>query len=334
MSKKLLSGITLIELMERRFTSAVLFLGVLILGNAAPLTKALSYSGTATVKVNLLPVYTDTSAMSGILKFLKKGDVVEVQDETINSEVRWCSVKESGQKMMVGFVNCEALDFSTPSRQSMWEIKLPPPPMKTEERQPQARLVPSTPSKVTEPIPQLGPLLQAVWNEDIPRIRDLLGKGADPNAQTSCGTRPLLVAAKKKSPDIIKILIENGAKVEGRDRNGLTPLMSAASVGQTRSVEVLIDAGADLNAKDNKGFTAIMWATMKAFPEVVEILFSSGADLNVKTTEGLTAKRLSQRIIADLKRAPGEGEKPDKEVASRLTRHERVFQMLESAGRE
>ncbi len=324
----------MIELTERRFTSAVLILGVLILGNAAPLTKALSYSGMATVKVNLLPVYTDTSAMSGILKFLKKGDVVEVQDETITSEVRWCSVKESGQKMMVGFVNCEALDFSTPSRQSMWEIKLPPLPIKIEERQSQARLVPSTPSKATGPIPQLGPLLEAVWNEDISRIRDLLGKGADPNAQTICGTRPLLVAAKKKNPEIIKILIENGGKVEGRDRNGLTPLMSAASVGQTRSIEVLIDAGADLNAKDNKGFTAIMWATMKAFPEVVEILFSSGADLNVKTTEGLTAKRLSQRIIADLKRPPGEGEKPDKEVASRLTRHERVFKMLESAGGE
>jgi hypothetical protein len=288
----------------------------------------------ATVKVNLLPVYTDTSAMSGILKFLKKGDMVEVQDETITSEVRWCSVKESGQKMMVGFVNCEALDFSTPSRQSMWEIRPPSPPVKIEERQPQTRLVPSTPSKVTGPIPQIGPLLQAVWNEDIPRIRDLLGKGADPNAQTVDGARPLLVAAKKGNPEIINMLIENGAKLEGRDRNGLTPLMSAASVGQTRSVEVLIDAGADLNAKDNKGFTAIMWATMKGFPEVVEILFSSGADLKAKTAEGLTAKRLSQRIIADLKRPPGEGEKPDKEVASRLIRHERVFRMLESAGGE
>jgi ankyrin repeat protein len=216
----------------------------------------------------------------------------------------------------------------------MWEIKTPPPPIKIEERQPQARLFPSTPSKVTGPIPQLGHLLQAVWNEDIPRIRDLLGKGADPNGQTSCGTRPLLVAAKKGNPEIIKILIENGAKVDGRDRNGLTPMMSAASVRQTRSIEVLIDAGADLNAKDNKGFTAIMWATMKGFPEVVEVLFSSGADLNVKTTEGLTAKRLSQRIIADLKRPPGEGERPDKEVTSRLTRHEQVLKMLESAGGE
>ena len=77
-----------------------------------------------------------------------------------------------------------------------------------------------------------------------------------------------------------------------------------------------------------------MWATMKAFPEVVEILSSSGADLNVKTAEGLTAKRLSQKIIADLKRPLGAGEKPDKEVASRLTRHEQVLKLLDSAGGE
>lgn len=320
--------------MERRFTSAVLILGVLILGNAAPLTDAFAYSGPATVKVKLLPVYTDTSVTSGIVKFLKKGEVVEVEAETITSEGRWCSVKESGQKMMVGFVNCEALEFSTPSRQSVEEIKPPPPPPKIEERKPSARLIPSIPAKETAPIPQLGHLLQALWNEDIARIKDLLGKGADPNAQTSCGTRPLLIAAKKRNPEIIKILIENGAKVDGRDRNGLTPLMSAAAVGQAKNVEVLIHAGPDLNARDNKGFTALMWATMKGFPDVVEILLGHGADVKVKTTEGLTAQRLSQRIIADLKRSIGEAEKAnDKEDISRLrlARHEQVFRILERA---
>ena len=305
--------------MEKRLPLAILFLGVLVLGNGSPLTEVFAYSGPATVKVELLPVYTDTSVMSGILKFLRKGERVDVEAETITSEDRWCSVRESGRKMMVGFVNCEALEYFSPSRQ------------------PSARLIPSVPPKETGPAPRPGYLLQALWNEDIDGVKDLLEKGADPNAQTSCGTRPLLIAAKKENTEIIKILVENGAKVDGKDNNGLTPLMSAASAGKASNVEVLIAAAADLNAKDNKGITALMWATAKGFADIVEILLSNGADINAKTAEGLTAQRMSQRIIAALKRSGDEAENDDKKgdiPRTRLARHERVFRILEKNGGE
>jgi hypothetical protein len=305
--------------MKRRFTSAILFLWILVLGNGLPFTDTLAYSGPATVKVELLPVYTDTSVTSGILKFLKKGDGVDIEAETISTEGHWCSVKESGRKMMVGFVNCEALDYFSSSRK------------------PSARLIPSNPPKETGPVPRPGYLLQALWNEDLGRIKDLLEKGADPNAQTSCGTRPLLIAAKKGNTEIIRILIESGAQVDGRDKSGLTPLMSAASVGKAGNVETLIAAAADLNAKDNKGITALMWATVKGFADVVEILLSNGADVKAKTTEGLTAQRMSQRIIADLKRSSGDAEDTDEKgdiPSNRLARHERVFRILERAGGE
>jgi hypothetical protein len=305
--------------MGRRYALAILFLGILVLGNGVPSTDAPAYSGPASVKVELLPVYTDISVTSGILKFLRKGEGVDVEAETITPEGRWCSVRESGRKMMVGFVNCEALDYFSASRQ------------------PSARLIPSLPPKVTGPAPRPGYLLQALWNEDIARMKDLLEKGADPNAQTSCGTRPLLIAAKKGNTEIIKILVENGAKVDGRDKNGLTPLMSAASTGKARNMEVLIAAAADLNAKDNKGITALMWATLKGFADVVEILLNNGAEVNAKTTEGLTAQRMSQRIVADLKRSLAEGEYEDEKEdipRNRLTRHERVFRILEKAGGE
>jgi len=305
--------------MEKRFALALLFLGVLVLGNGGPLTEVLAYSGPATVKVELLPVYTDTSVTSGILKFLRKGDAVEVEAETITSEDRWCSVRESGREMMVGFVNCEALAYFSASRQ------------------PSARPIPSIPPKEAGPAPRPGYLLQALWNEDIGRVKDLLGKGADPNAQTSCGTRPLLIAAKKRNTEMIKILVENGAKVDGKDNNGLTPLMSAASAGKAGNVEVLIAAAADLNAKDNKGNTVLMWATVKGFANIVEILLGNGADVNAKTAEGLTAQRMSQRIIADLKRLVDEAENDDKKgdiPRTRLARHERVFRILEKNGGE
>ena len=125
--------------------------------------------------------------------------------------------------------------------------------------------------------------------------------------------------------------------VDGKDKNGLTPLMSAVAAGKAGNVEVLIAAAADLNAKDNKGITALMWATAKGFAEVVEILLSNGADVKAKTTEGLTAQRMSQRIIADLKRSSGDAEDTDEKgdiPSNRLARHERVFRILERAGGE
>ena len=303
--------------LERRYSLAILFLGILVLGNGVLLTDAPAYSGPASVKVELLPVYTDASVTSGILKFLRKGEGVDVEAETITSEERWCSVRESGRKMMVGFVNCEALEYIPPSRQ------------------PFARLIPSVPPKETGPAPRPGYLLQALWNEDIGRVKDLLEKGADPNAQTSCGTRPLLIAAKKENKEMIKILIENGATVDGKDKNGLTPLMSAVAAGKAGNVEVLIAAAADLNARDNKGITVLMWATTKGFADIVEILLSKGADVNAKTPDGLTAQRMSQKIIADLKRSAGEAGNEDGKGDTpriRLARQERVFQILKKNG--
>jgi hypothetical protein len=303
--------------MGRRYSSAILFLGILVLANGASSTDALAYSGPASVRVELLPVYTDTSVTSGILKFLRKGEGVNIEAETITSEERWCSVRESGREMMVGFVNCEGLEYFSPSRQ------------------PSVRLIRSIPPKQTGPAPRPVYLLQALWNEDIGRVRDLLENGADPNAQTSCGTRPLLIAAKKENTEIIRILIENGAKVDGKDKNGLTPLICAISAGKAGNVEVLIAAAADLNAKDNKGITPLMWATMKGYADIVEILLTSGADVNAKTPDGMTAQRMSQKSIADLKRSVGEagndngkGETP----RIRLTRHETVFRLLQRNG--
>ena len=304
--------------MERRLVAAILFLLTLALGNGAPLTDTLAYSGPATVKVELLPIYTDTSVTSGILKFLKKGDRIDIEAETVGPDGHWCSVKEPGRKMMAGYANCEALDYFSSSKR------------------PSARLIPSIPPKETGPAPRPGYLLQALWNEDVGKIKELLEKGADPNTQTSCGTRPLLIAAKKENTEIIRILIENGAQVDGRDKNGLTPLMSAASAGKAGNVETLIAAAADLNARDNKGITALMWATVKGFADIVEILLSNGADVKAKTQEGLTAQRMSQRIIADLKRSSGDSETDEKEdiPSNRLVRHERVFRILERAGGE
>jgi len=328
-----------IEPMPKPFTSALFVLEIFIFAGIALLGEAGAYFGPAAVIVDLLPVYAGTSVTSGIVKFLKKGDVVEVQGETIASGGKWCSVKESGRATMVGFVNCYALEYSQEQRQSFDRQGEKPPAtiLKSKDPQPSARQIPAESQKETKDSPQFGVFLQALWNEDIARVKDLLERGIDPNAQTTYGTRPLLLAAKKGNQELIKILLENGAQVDGRDKNGITALMTAASAGLVQNVQFLIAAGADMNARDSKGFTPLMWATVQGYPHVVEILLGNGADVNIKITGGLTAQLLSQRIIADQKRSLANAEKSnDKVNISRLrrnlARHEKVLRLLESTG--
>jgi len=309
------------------------------LGSSVFEANALESPALARVKVNLLPVYAEVSVTSGIVRFLKKGDVVRVQSETVDSGEKWCSITEAGKTTRLGFVFCEALEYSEQQRPSVepQERKHPPAPLPPKETQPLPRQAALPSPKITQHPPRLGEFLGALWQGDILAVRDMLDKGADPNAQTACGTRPLLIVAKMKNPEVMKLLINHGAHLDGRDKLGLTPLMAAASMGHTKNAQVLIESGADLNARDNNGLTALMWATAKGFPEMVEILLANGADVNAKTKEGLTASRFSSRIIADMKRSLADAEAAgNKGVLSRLEKelpkHEQVLLILEEAG--
>jgi hypothetical protein len=326
------------ETMLKIFIYVVFILGGSISGNFASMAEPLSPSPLATVKVKLLPVYSETSVSSGIVKFLRKGDVVRIQSEIMISDDKWCRIAEYRQATRLGFVICEALEYSQqPQRVMPQEKKGPSTTLGAKEAQPLTLPTPSKAPKGAQNPPSPGKFLFALWQADAAEVKDLLKKGADPNAQTSCGTRPLLIAAKLENSELVRLLIENGADVDGRDRSGLTALMSAASVGQAKNVEVLIEAGAPLNTRDNNGFTALMWATMKGFPDIVALFLAKGADLHAKTKEGLTAWHLSGGIIADIKRSIADDRKAGNrvdlsELRRDLAKQEKVFQLLERAG--
>lgn len=313
-------------------------LGVLLLAQGLPGAQAQEPFPRATVKIELLPVYVDTGVSSGIVKFLRKGDQVEVMAETKVAGDTWCGVKEAGRGTMLGFVNCNALEYLKPREKSAQaEEKKPPAVLALKPESLQLLRPPATPKPApkTKDSPPFGEFLQALWKEDIQAVKDFLDRGIDPNQATAYGNRPLLIAAKKRNPVLLKVLIEKGAEVNGKDRNGLTALIAAASMGHVSNVEILIQAGADVNIKDNKGLTPLMWATMQGHADVVEILLAHGAETKTRTTEGMTAERMSQIIIADLKRSLADAEKAGrKELVSKLkgsiARHERVQRLFEA----
>jgi len=283
-------------------------------------------------------VYAGPSVASGIVKFLRKEAGVEVQSEVINQEGKWCAVAEPSTKTTLGFVNCEALIFSKPPRQTpppREETRIPSPP-KPEPARPLARHTPPESRGEKEPPHSFGEFLQALWQEDLARVENMLKAGIDPNTRTSLGNRPLLIAAKKRNPRLLEILIANGAKVDAPDRTGLTALMAAASMGLAPNVRVLISAGANVNARDEKGSTPLIWAAISGHPQVVEILLAHGADGQVKNKDGLTALGLSKRITAGRKKSLAEAQEANRkedlpELRKGLARHEAVLRLLEKA---
>ena len=324
------------NLMGSKFIPALLVWGILFPGAPA---SAAEPPEPATVRLGMLPVYAGPSVASGIVKFLKKEEGVEVQSELFNQEGKWCAVAEPSKKIQLGYVNCEGLTFSSPRRSpppAREESRIPA-SLKPEPGQPPGRPMPSAPREEKEPAPPFGDFLQALWQEDLARMETMLTAGIDPNTETSTGNRPLLIAAKKKNPRLLELLIARGAKLDAADHYGLTALMAAASMGLAPNVRVLISAGANVNARDGKGSTPLIWATISGHPQVVEILLAHGADEKVKNKDGFTALGLSRRITAARKRALAEAEEASRkeelaELRKGLARHEAVLGLLEKAG--
>jgi ankyrin repeat protein len=164
----------------------------------------------------------------------------------------------------------------------------------------------------------------------------MLQGGMDPNLPTSIGTRPLIVAAKKKNPELLRILIAGGADLESRDPNEATPLIAAVSAGLGENAEFLIAAGADLNARYIKGLTALFWAALKGYPHILESLIARGADPEAKNHDGATALQVSRMILANTRQslsAASSGGHPETQakLKAKAREYEKVVQILEKA---
>lgn len=109
-------------------------------------------------------------------------------------------------------------------------------------------------------------LLHAAQRGDDPQVRDLLARGASPNA--SLGP------------------IEH------------TPLLVASTEGHARVVEALLRAGGDPNQATREGTTSLMAAALRCHFEVARLLLQSGADVDVRARSGLTALDLAENCPA------------------------------------
>jgi ankyrin repeat protein len=130
-----------------------------------------------------------------------------------------------------------------------------------------------------------------VWI-DADKIKNLLDKGANPNARINGGESALMEAAEYARADVCSLLLEKGADVDGKNSYKDTPLMRAAAAGLRDTVLLLLEHGARINARNRAGETALMLAIKDNHRENIEtvrLLVEHGAKVNARSGNRMTA---------------------------------------------
>lgn len=125
------------------------------------------------------------------------------------------------------------------------------------------------------PIPPRGKLGQdlflAIDHRDLPVVKSLIEKGADPNARNGLEFTPLYIAAASHQLDVMEALLKAGAQVDADSSYG-TALTFACGTGHVAGAKLLIGLGADVNVPRTDGVTPLMMAANVGSAEIVSAL--------------------------------------------------------------
>jgi ankyrin len=134
------------------------------------------------------------------------------------------------------------------------------------------------------------PLLRAAKAGDVPVIRMLLEKGANPRAVTARG-------------NVNAIMMAANVSAREEDMTGRNKTQKEA----IESIRLLLAAGTDINGVDTQGRTAAHGAALWGWTDVVRFLHDNGAKLDVKDKRGLTALDTAMGLAGGFGFAGGTG---------------------------
>ena len=160
-------------------------------------------------------------------------------------------------------------------------------------------------------------LMQVSAIDSVPSIRQLLGAGANLNAQDESGWTSLMVASALCNAGAVNTLLEAGAPPDIHDSNGDTALIGVAAIRypckeQPAIFRVLVAKGADINAINSEGQTALIWAARCGNPDAVRVLIEAGAQINLRDKSGLSALDYAKTNLRN--RGPSAWHKEAKEI--------------------
>jgi uncharacterized protein len=134
-------------------------------------------------------------------------------------------------------------------------------------------------------------LIDAVSDNDLGQVKDLLASGADPNTRdTRSGLTVLLMAAGQANAHLTRVLLGAGADPLAVDGGaGASALHKACQGGSVEVVRQLVEAGAFVDAvAPTTGHTPLMDALWFKWPDIVGYLLDHGAGLKLSTHYGFS----------------------------------------------
>jgi ankyrin repeat protein len=145
------------------------------------------------------------------------------------------------------------------------------------------------------------PLYAAIKSRQYPVVKLLLNKGANPNAITSLGSTPFLLASEIGDLEVIKCFVEHGADLDyspsGKEADelnitGQTALFMATLKEQNDVVQYLIEKGSKVNVKNRYGVSPLLLCAEGGNETLVKLLVSVGADVNMSPSGDLAVEHI------------------------------------------
>ena len=127
------------------------------------------------------------------------------------------------------------------------------------------------------------------WSHTSNYVKELLGRGVDPNITDKQGATCLFKAVQARRKVMVEELLRCNADVNIARDDGWSPLHEAAFEGLTDIAAILISAGANVNQRAGDR-TPLHHAARWGQRAIVEKLLMAGADVNcISLLEGWTA---------------------------------------------
>ncbi|BDY13264.1 ankyrin repeat domain-containing protein [Hydrogenimonas cancrithermarum] len=141
-------------------------------------------------------------------------------------------------------------------------------------------------------------LIEAVENDEIVRVKQLLDAGADVTVVNEEEMPLLLIAIKKgASKEMVELLLNAGANIEWKTDEGVSLLDEAVERNRIDLAELFIECGIDPAVTSRKsGMTTLMLAACFDYIDMMEMLLSRGADLYAVDEIGMGATDYARKL--------------------------------------
>jgi ankyrin repeat protein len=117
-------------------------------------------------------------------------------------------------------------------------------------------------------------------------------------ALNDSGATPLCLAAQHGNMPFVKLLLDRGANPEVVMKGGIGAFFLAVQGPSLEVASLFLEKGADVNCRmESTGATPLIVAALKNKLEVVELLLSKGADTGVCLNDGATLFKCAEELM-------------------------------------